>query len=105
MKIKGVIRCTSNDAATVLELSVRRWFRTRTEVWTRAEKGKCVHQPVFMAYTDMWQHKPWFRSDGKKPSCRFSLRLDRIAFAFDHRPDLLGMPDNVVELNRRGMYR
>jgi len=78
---------------------VRRWWRTRTEVWIRNSMVSCDHS-VF----DDYVHSPWFRSDGTKASCRLSLRLDRIAFAMMHQP-LRSLPENVVTLHQRGHYR
>jgi hypothetical protein len=99
MKFTGLYRCTTDEKATVLEVEVRRWWRTRTEVWIRNSLVSCYHS-VF----DDYVHSPWFRSDGTKASCRLSLRLDRIAFAMMHQP-LRRLPENVVTLHQRGHYR
>jgi hypothetical protein len=100
MRFTGFFQCTSDDEATVLEVGVRRWFRTSTEVWVRSNKGSWCEHTVF---SDL-QHKPWFRRDGTKASCRLSLRLDRVAFAMMHHPHR-ALPDNVVTLHQRGHYR
>jgi hypothetical protein len=100
MKFRYIGCYETSDGKAVLTLSVRRWFRWRTEHWARI-------QPKGIMTCEMCEraaHGWWFNLDnGKRLSCTKDSVLSALYGVRSAMPGLL--PDNVVPLHRSGVYR
>lgn len=90
------------DGVPVLRLRVKRWWMWHTERWTRRTDVEHEHRNKYGQRA--FAHGHWVRADGEQSDCEFAQRLDGIVHSAKHAP-AGSMPDNVVELHKRGMYR